>query len=167
MEVTVSTPGLLAFRRDLKAIAAAGLGKDLAKGLSAAARPLRPAITAQATQTLPKGGGYNAVMAKSLRVRASTRADRLSALIQVTIYSAGKKERRDIRRVDAGVLRHPVYGRSRRLRRGVRAGTYIRNPWAATSVPAGFVSRPIEAVGPKVTAAGRQVVNDLMKQLKG
>lgn len=163
----VSTPGLLALRRDLKTIQAQGLGKDLQRGLSAAAKPLRPAIQAEAAATLPKGGGYNAVMSKSVRARNTVRSDRLSALITVTIYSAGKKERRDIVRVDAGVLRHPVYGRSRRLRRGPRAGTSIRNPWSVTSVPPGFASRPIERLGPAVSKAGREVVDDLMRKLKG
>ena len=167
MKVTVSTPGLLAFRRDLKAIQAAGLGKDLAKGLSKAVKPLKPAISAEASATLPKRGGYNAVMSKSVRARSSVRADRLSALISVTIYSAGRKERRDIVKVDSGVLRHPVFGRSRRLRRGNRAGTHIRNPWSATSVPPGVATRPIDDVGPRVSVAVGQVVDDLMRKLKG
>jgi hypothetical protein len=167
MHVTVSTPGLLAFRRDLKAISAAGMGKDLGKRLREAAKPLRPAIQAQAAARLPKRGGYAAVMSKSVRARTSVKENRLSALISVTIYSAGKKQRRDIVKVDDGVLRHPVFGRSRRLRRGVRAGTYIRNPWAATSVPPRFVSDPIDDVGPRVSKAGRDVVDDFINRLKG
>ena len=166
MKVQVSTPGLLSLRRDLKAIKAAGLGKDLSKGLRQAVKPLTPAIRAEAA-TLPTRGGYAAVMSKSVRARTSVKEDRLTALVSVTVYSAGKKERRDIVKVDAGVLRHPVYGRSRRLRRGVRAGTYIRNPWTSTAVRPGFVTRPIDDVGPRVSVAGRQVVDDLMKKLKG
>lgn len=167
MRVTVSTPGLLAFRRDLQAISAAGMGKDLGKGLRKAAKPLRPAIQTQAAARLPKRGGYAAGMSKSVRARTTVREDRLSALISVTIYSAGRKERRDIVKVDAGTLRHPVFGRSRRLRRGVRAGTRIPNPWAVTSVPVGFVSDPIDEVGPRVVKAGRAVVDDFINKLKG
>jgi len=167
MHVTVSTPGLLAMRRDLKTIAAAGLGKDLSRGLTRAAQPLRPAISAEATATLPSSGGYGPLMAKSVRVRAQSRADRLTALISVTVHAAGRKERRDIVRVDRGELRHPVYGRSRRLRRGLRAGTAIRNPWSVTKVPPGFASRPIDRLGPAVGKAGVEVVNDLMTRLRG
>lgn len=167
MRVQVSTPGLLELRRDLKAIAAAGLGKDLSKGLRKAVKPLRPAIQTEAAARLPKGGGYGAVMSKSVRARTTVREDRLRALISVTIYSAGKKERRDIVKIDRGELRHPVFGRSRRLRRGVRAGTYIRNPWTATTVPPRFVSDPIDDVGPRVSVAGREVVAALIKKLRG
>lgn len=167
MRVTVSTPGLLAFRRDLKAISAAGHGKELGKRLRAAAKPLRPAIQVEAAARLPKRGGYAPLMSKSVRARTTVREDRLSALISVTIYSAGKKQRRDIVKIDAGTLRHPVFGRSRRLRRGNRAGTYIRNPWSVTAVPPRFVSDPIDDVGPRVVKAGREVVDDFINKLKG
>lgn len=163
MKVQVSTPGLLALRRDLKAINAAGLGKDLSRRLSAAAKPLRPAISAEASATLPTRGGYGPLMSKSVRARTAVKEDRLTALILVTIYAAGRKERRDIRRVNAGDVRHPVHGRTRRLRSGGR----MRNPWSTTKVPPGFVTRPIDDVGPRVSVAGRQVVDDLMKKLKG
>jgi len=167
MRVSVSTPGLLSLRRDLQAIHAAGLGKDMGKRLRATARPLRGRIAGQAETDLPKRGGYNQVMSRSIRARTSVREDRLTALISVTIYSAGQKQRRDIVRIDEGRLRHPVYGRSRKLKRGSRAGTRIPNPWSVTTVTPGFASKPIDALGPQVSRAGREIVAELMIKLKG
>jgi hypothetical protein len=161
MEVRIITPGLLALRRDLQAVNAAGLGRDMGRRLNAVVMPLTADIRREAG-TLPAAGGYAGVMARSVRAKAKTRTNKLSALISVTIYAAGQKENRDIVRVDAGVIRHPVFGRSRKTRRGRQA-----NPWAVTSTRAGFVSRPIDRLEPEVSRAALGVVNDLMAKLRG
>ena len=120
-------------------------GKDqsraMGEALRKAAEPARLAITREAEQAMPEEGGYRGEFMKSLRFRMSQRRAGRTAQVILRTYADGTSERRDIRALERGVLRHPVFGRSRRLRTGARAGTALANPWAVTTIRGGFHER--------------------------
>ena len=117
------------------------LGREMGNALSKAADPVKLAIRESAGQTMPKTGGYSGLFSKSLRFRLDRRTGQQSASAQLITYADGEGERRDIRALEAGRLRHPVFGRSRRLRAGKRAGNLRANPWAVTGIRPGFHRR--------------------------
>jgi hypothetical protein len=118
----------------LRKAAARDLTRELAKGQRAAFRPLQKEIAAEALATLPKRGGYNVTMAKAIKVTVTTGFGRNA--LQARVYAKGKDEARDVRRVNAGELRHPLFGR--------------RSNWHTTRVRAGFVDRPVRALSDRV-----------------
>lgn len=117
------------------------LSRTMGRALSQAADPLKATIRTEAEAVMPKRGGYEAVFSKSLRFRLDRRNGSQSATVQLITYAEGAGQRRDIRALERGNLRHPVFGRSHRLKKGVRAGNLRANPWAVTSIRPGFHKR--------------------------
>lgn len=136
---------LTTVRRNLRQLGEQGLGRQLSKGLQRAARPLKPAIQASALKVLPKRGGYAELMSKSIRMRTEIREARSVARVQIRVYAAGKQEKRDIPRINKGVLRHPI-----------PAGR--RHPWVDQRVRRGFVDRPVDGLGPDIRREMNAVV---------
>lgn len=117
-----------------------GLGKQMGEALRRAARPVQASVRTEYAK-LPVKGGYAAEFSKSLRFRTALKAGARVAAFRLLTFADGTSERRDIQALEGGKLRHPVYGRSRKLRRGKRAGTIVANPWAVTTVRGGFHRR--------------------------
>jgi hypothetical protein len=69
--------------------------------------------------------------------------------------------------LERGILRHPVFGRSRRLKLGTRAGTIIGNPWAVTTIRSGFHERGTANAMDAAQAALAEVVEDYAGRLAG
>jgi hypothetical protein len=68
--------------------------------------------------------GYAPVMAAAVKVSTSLR----SGGVSLRVYAPGKSEQRDVRSIDEGRLRHPVFGH--------------RDRWVAQRVRPGFVGDP-------------------------
>lgn len=117
------------------------LSRQMGTALGKAADPLKVSIRAEAEKTMPGRGGYSAVFSKSLRFRLERRNGAQQARVNLVTYADGQGERRDIRSLEGGRLRHPVFGRGRRIKRGPTAGTHKANPWAVTSIRPGFHKR--------------------------
>ena len=118
----------------LRKAAARDLTRELRRGLREAAAPLQPEIKSEAAATLPSG--YGSVMAKAVKVTTRVRFGG-SPQLTIRVYARGRKEERDVRAVNAGTLRHPLYGN--------------RRHWYATRVRPGFVDRPIDRLGEEVS----------------
>jgi hypothetical protein len=145
MALEVRVTGGAQLRRvaaQIKATGDKGLGREMSAALTKALRPLDEAIAAEASKAMPSG--YRPVLTASLRHRRSTRTAARSASVRLTTTGAGRREQRDLPALNAGNLRHPVFGRSRRIKRGPRAGTAQPNPWSVTRVRPGFYDRGIE-----------------------
>lgn len=130
------------------------LQREVYGALNRSVKPLRAAVKTEAARTLPHRGGYADLMSHSVKVRSQRRA---ATALRLIVSAKGEDEDRDVRRVDKGELRHPVYGRSRRRtwtrfkpRKRIPGGQLIPNPWATTRVRAGFATRPLEAGMPAV-----------------
>jgi hypothetical protein len=117
------------------------LRNQLLRHVRVAAQAAIPDVQQAARDTLPRGGGLaDRVASQAYRVQASY-AGRSGA--RVRIAGVGMKELRDI---DAGRVRHPVYGN--------------RSVWRAQSVAPGFFSRTIANRAPEIRAEIGRAVED-------
>lgn len=110
----------------------AGAAKALERGV----RGLRKNIAASASR-LPSG--YSQVMAADVKVSTSVRFGSVDPTIAVRVWAEGgpSKDHRDINAIDAGNLRHPVFGRR-------------KDRWHDQAVRPGFASDPFAAMKPAI-----------------
>lgn len=130
--------------------------KDLVDGLVRAVKPLHPAILRNIGPTMPKG--YEPVLSASLRVRVARR----SSGVIVTVDAKARKGSRALPAIDKGVLKHPVYGRMRRTRRGWRP-----NPWVSQRVKPGVVTEPFNKLEPKILDEIGNVIEGIARKVAG
>lgn len=146
--------GAAEFKRVVAKMRAEG-NKDLSRtmqtALTEATKPVQLAIKREAEAAMPSRGGYRAVLSKSLRWRTSKRASGQSASFILRTYAEGKRERRDIRRLELGELRHPLFGRRAR--------------WYVTSVRPGFHERGTDQAMGEAQDALSQVVEQYARKL--
>lgn len=142
-----------------------GLAKEMSKALAEAVEPVKTSIAAEADQVMPDRGGYREAFSRSLRFRMSRRTSGREASVMLRTYADGTKERRDIDALEAGQLRHPIYGRSRRIRIGPRAGTAQPNPWAVTAIRPGFHQRGTKNAGDEAERQLLGVLDDFAARL--
>lgn len=134
-----------------------GLGRQMANGLKKASQPVQASVRKEYT-SLPSRGGYSATFSKSLRFRTNLRAESRQASFRVLVFGDGTHERRDIKALEDGRLRHPVFGRSRRVGSGKLAGNVKANPWAVTTVKGGYFKRGTDKAA---DAAEREMIKVL------
>lgn len=130
-----------------------GLGREMGQALKRAATPVEKALRDE-YDALPARGGYSGTFSRSARYRTSLRAAGRTASFRMLVFAEGAHQRRDIEKLEAGQLRHPVFGRSRSGRSGRRTS----NPWAVTRVKGGYFRRGSDMAGP---AAQREMVKVL------
>lgn len=118
----------------LKEAGLVDLRKEMNAKIRAATLPVRPMVRASALQVLPKRGGLNVWVAK-----ATTRTSVLTGAKTAGVVVRVSKRGHDMKDIDAGQVRHPVYGN--------------RKKWAAQTVPAGFATTPMKKMAPVVGAA--------------
>jgi hypothetical protein len=127
--------------------------RDLTRVLKRAQRdavkPLEKEIKAEAEATLPKRGGYNLAMSRAVKVSATGGTP--GKKLVVRIYARGKTEERDVRSVNAGRLRHPLFGR--------------RSHWHLTTVRAGFVDRPVDKLADEVLRLSANEAGALLEEI--
>ena len=166
MQVRVSGGAQLhTLRRTLRDLGDRGLGTQMSRGLRKAGAKLPPEVRAEVPKAMPSG--YAPVLSKSLRFRTQVQEGRHTARVLFRVYGDGRKERRDVPRLNDGVLRHPVYGRSRPLKNHARyKATSLMNPWVAQKVRPGFVDRPVDRLTPEVAREMQQVVDWVADQIK-
>lgn len=142
----------------LRASGDKGMGRDLAKALDKVVDPVKKAIELSARQAMPSG--YAPTLTRSLRHRRTLRAAARQASIRLATHGEGEKEHRDLPALEAGNLRHPVFGRSRRTKKGRKA-----NPWAVTKVRPGFHERGIAKAGDLAEEQVLAVLDDFTERL--
>lgn len=131
-----------------------GAGKELrealAKNTRSAVSPVKREVPAEVLTRMPTG--YGPVLARSTKV--TTRVTAGTAIkAMVKVVAQGVREERDIKSLDAGTLRHPLFG--------------DRAHWYRQRVRPGFVSDPIEWTRKRVLKgaqdAADQVADTVMK----
>lgn len=125
------------------------LAREMGAALSRATQPVRASITAAAAATMPSG--YTSLLTGSLRHRMSRRLGGNRAQVILATYADGKAERRDIRSLNAGILRHPLWGRKKK--------------WYTTSIRPDFHGRGTEDAMDAATDAMIDVVEDFAARL--
>lgn len=141
------------------------LSKEMSRALGKATEPVKAEIKDEANRVMPSEGGYRSLLTKSLRWRMSRRSAGQRAQVILTTYADGTSQRRDIVALERGILRHPVWGRSRRIKVGNRAGTIIGNPWSVTTIRSGFHERGTANAMDAAQAALVEVVEDFAGRL--
>lgn len=149
---------VLKLAKQIKATGDRGLGREMARALNAAIDPVKESIATEAGRTMPSG--YRATLTASLRHRRTQRTAAREASLRLTTVGEGRKEQRDLVRLNKGELRHPVFGRSRKTKRGRR-----KNPWATTEIRAGFHDRGVKDAGPEAEKRLEHVLDDFADRL--
>lgn len=121
-----------ALSRRLREAADKGLQRELYAALNRASRPARERVMAELPAYLPDG--YAEDFGPTLRMRTSGRGGR-NAGIRITAKAKGPTGERFVGPLDAGELRHPLFG---------------RRPWYRQDVHAGFFSEPIAESAPVI-----------------
>jgi hypothetical protein len=129
--------------REIKAAGDGRLRREMLRGIRDAVKPGIPAIRESAASTLPKRGGLaDRVASQPFSVRTSLAAGKVS------VVGKGMKELKDI---DAGRVRHPVYG--------------DRSRWAQQAVTPGFFTKPLERRAPSIRAGVLRAVSDVARKI--
>ncbi|MGX4657105.1 hypothetical protein ACWCHM_26150 [Micromonospora sp. SCSIO 07396] len=121
------------------------LVKELRKGITAATPTLKDAVRSAAPSYLPDR--YAGVLVPALRMTTttSTTGDQVTVRLSVTAQGA-KGNPRQVATAEAGRLKHPVFGRTRPLKRHAKhRATSRANPWVTQVVRPGFVTKPMLA----------------------
>ena len=122
------------------------LEKERRKAQRDAVKPLQREIRTEAAATLP--GEYARLMARAIRVTVQFGG---SAVLTGRVYARGKREMRDVRAVNNGVLRHPVFGN--------------RSRWAAQAVRPGFVTRAVDRTWDRVYRASDEAHRKYLERI--
>lgn len=134
--------------RRLKEAGDGELRKELLRGIRNEAKPLVKAVKDSVDEYLPNSGGAaDAVRRSSFGVRS-----RLSGKnAGVRIVGTGRQVRA-LRRIDAGILRHPVFGN--------------QQAWVAQRIRPGFFSEPMEAGKGPVQQGLVRVISDIAARVE-
>ena len=116
--------------------------KALRKEMRKPVPVIRKQIKARALVEMPRRGGLNVWVSKT-KVTAQVKINSRTINVKLTGSRKSATAESDLRRLDAGRIRHPSWGR-----RG-------KGQWHPQSVPPGFFTRPVEG-----TDAWRQACID-------
>jgi hypothetical protein len=148
----VSIQGAAAYKRVAAQMRAEGnkdLSRKMSDALSRSLAPVRASIETEAGKAMPSG--YRGLLTGSLRHRMSRRNAGQTARIILATYADGKQERRDVRSLNKGVLRHPLWGR--------------KKVWYVTAITPGFHDRGVEDALEQAQDAMISVVEDFAARL--
>lgn len=122
--------------------------KELRIGINRAVKPLKRDVLEQLPLFMPNQ--YAKVMKKALKVKTVIRTGGMAS-VRITAYGKGRHKNRDIRALDRGTLRHPLWGN--------------RDWWYAQKVKAGFWSEPLKDGRPRVRAEVMDVIRTVNAKL--
>lgn len=120
------------------------LKKAMYRNLRAATEPARKAVVAEERAVLPKRGGLNEWVAET-KVGHRTLIGARTAGITLVQSRKGRTRPHDLRKMNEGHLRHPVYADPSKSRR--------QWTWVEQDIPSGWWDRPLLASRPIVLAA--------------
>lgn len=100
------------------------LSKELAAGIRQATEPLKKEAEAELAAVLPKRGGAAAAISADTKVLTQRRGRGRNPGVRLR-----SRSRRNVRRMERGILRHPLFGN--------------RDHWFNTIIKPGWFSRPI------------------------
>jgi hypothetical protein len=129
------------------------LDKAVARRLRTVPPKVEKLVRAAVLERMPHRGGYAATLERSLRFRSSVQVRRG---LTMTVWGEGKRQRRDLPERNTGLLRHPVFGRARMTRHGLKD-----NPWKVQRVRRGAVSDPFDEGARLAAAAVESALDDV------
>lgn len=147
-EVTIGGQGahqLEVLARRLKATGDRELRKELLRGIREGTKGTKPKIANSLASRLPKRGGLAARMATS---RITTKTKLSGRTVGVTLEARAPH---DIRGMNAGRLRHKVFGREQ---------------WVDQDIEPGVFTDPIEEDAPEIRDAVQRVMRNLADRIE-
>lgn len=123
------------------------LRRELFSGITRATKPLKLAAKQSARAKLPKRGGLNELVASQAKLSTRTRVTGKTVGVRL-VAALGKT---NLRLMDRGELRHPVYGN--------------RAAWVVQEVEPGWFSDPMHAGEPLVRREVLSALDDLERKL--
>ncbi|MEW2442785.1 hypothetical protein [Micromonospora marina] len=143
------------------------LTRELRKGILDAVPALKDAVRADAAGYLPDR--YAAELVPSLRMTTSSSLAGDQVTVRISVTGKGAKgNARQVGDVEGGTLRHPVFGRTRPLRRhALHKATSQVNPWVTQAVRPGFVTKPMLAKRSAVRAEIEAAVDRVLDKITG
>lgn len=148
MEVVEGAHELEAIAKRLKAVGRGDLRKELLAGIRKEGKPAVAAVRASARARLPQRGGLAEIVGRS-SFRVRTRLTGNQAGVQITGTGRSVK---GLRSINAGRLRHPVFGQ--------------RDAWAEQVVAKGFFDEPIEDRADNIRRGINKVLADIAKKVE-
>jgi hypothetical protein len=131
--------------RQLREAGNKGLQRELGQGINRALRPVKADLKQSALDTLPSAGGLAAKVAASrfrTRRRSSARVSGIR-LEAVNDYALGL--------LDKGIVKHPVFGRGKKVTQHIEPGWF---------------SRPTLAAAPRVRFEIEQAMRSVARQIE-
>jgi hypothetical protein len=142
------------FARALKEAADKDLSRNVGKALRTIGKPLGERVIRKGAERMPHRGGFAGLVAEArVGMRFSQSAN---PSVQLLLKD---RSNHDLKSLDTGILRHPVFLRNRKgLRKTARGktghvlgGTERKGwTWVAQRVPAGEFTKAFEAEAPRV-----------------
>lgn len=126
----------------------AAFDKNLVAGIRRAVAPLGTAIKAGVPNYMPSG--YAPVLGAALSTTTSVRQVRGPG-VSVRVSAKGRSRPRHVRALDAGLLRHKLFGNP--------------NFWYSQRIRAGFVTDKFKAMRDPVVASMRQVIENVVERI--
>jgi len=144
--------------KQLKEAGDKGLQRELSKGIRDALKPVRTVdLPKSALETLPRKGGINVIVAKTKYTINKRTGNRIAGL-RLTA-----KNIVNLRRIDDGVLRHPVFQNPHQKKKSAKTA------WVNQKVTPGWFTEPTGAAAPdiqrEVTKAMDRVAGQITKGL--
>jgi hypothetical protein len=143
------TSELARVQHRLKLVGDTGLGKQMGKQLRAAVAEFAPAARKEALAAMPSG--YGPTLSRSLNFRLRVRDTAYTSDVRIRVTGKGRKELRDVPRLNRGRLRHPLFGN--------------RNRWYDQRVRPGFVDRPADRLLPDAAKRMQAVIDYVADQI--
>lgn len=143
------------------------LTRELRQAILDATPALKDAVRTDAAAYLPDA--YAAELVPSLRMTTSSSlsGDQVTVTLAVTATGRGGNPRQ-VATAEAGRIKHPVFGRTRALKRhAVHEATSKANPWVAQAVKPGFVTKPMLGKQPAVRREIEAAVDRVLDKITG
>lgn len=121
--------------------------REIAKAVDVEMEKLEPAVRKSAMEKLPKRGGLNVAFAARVQMKITKRHGSAS----LSVVALGRRDR-ELRLVDSGVIRHPVYGN--------------RKVWVHQVVTPYFWTAPVREATASVEAAVKAALERVGRGLK-
>lgn len=138
--ITISGPDFEAMARKLEA-AGRSLDREIGRTVDDELGTLPEAVQASALRILPHRGGLAALVASKVKVQKRRGSN------SINVFSTGVAGLKELRRLDAGSVRHPVFGN--------------RGAWVGQAVNAKFWTRPVKERGDAIYKALKELLTKI------
>ncbi|MBO0813568.1 MAG: hypothetical protein J2P30_00205 [Actinobacteria bacterium] len=150
-----------ALARALKEAGETGLRRELTKAFQDAARPLARRIASEENLKPLMPDRYAEILAEDLAITISQRTG--ATYPGVYLRAKGRTRSRHVKRLNEGILTHPVFGRPEAE---AAASAHGRGwTWVSQKIRPGYFDDPVRASGPEVRrqieAALRRVIDKI------